>query len=125
MPARPPYRDSKLTMLLADSLGGDTPALMIACCSSARSATMESIRTMQVCVASCVCISCPVPVCMCYQRGGGAAGGGMLRRVQFAMGVKRVKNRLVMVLDPQVPSASRSLSISSQSCVVCDVLSSV
>ena len=54
-------------MLLADSLGGNTTALMIACCSSAKSAVFESIRTLQ-----------------------------------FAMGVKRVKNKVVVMMDPQV-----------------------
>ena len=61
------YRDSRLTMLLADCLGGESVALMIACCSPARASAVESIRTLQ-----------------------------------FAMGVKRIKNKLIPMVDPHV-----------------------
>ncbi len=42
-----PYRDSKLTKLLMDSLGGSSKALMFACCSPAGSYLEESLNTLQ------------------------------------------------------------------------------
>jgi len=42
-----PYRDSKLTKLLMDSLGGRSLTLMIACCSSNADHVEETIRTLQ------------------------------------------------------------------------------
>ena len=39
-----PYRDSKLTRMLADSLGGNASTLMIACCSPADSNFEESLN---------------------------------------------------------------------------------
>ena len=59
-----PYRDSKLTMLLCDSLGGSSMSLMIACVAPSFPAANESFRTLQ-----------------------------------FAMGVKRIRNRPGVVLD--------------------------
>jgi hypothetical protein len=44
--AHVPYRDSKLTRLLMDSLGGSALALMIACCSPAASAAEETLSTL-------------------------------------------------------------------------------
>ncbi len=41
-----PYRDSKLTKLLMDSLGGSALALMIACCSPAAAAAEETLSTL-------------------------------------------------------------------------------
>lgn len=41
-----PYRDSKLTMLLMDSLGGASKALMIACVSPSHMWTEETISTL-------------------------------------------------------------------------------
>ena len=41
-----PYRDSKLTMLLMDSLGGASKALMIACVSPSEAYTEETISTL-------------------------------------------------------------------------------
>lgn len=41
-----PYRDSKLTMLLMDSLGGAAKALMIACVSPSHVYTEETISTL-------------------------------------------------------------------------------
>ena len=41
-----PYRDSKLTMLLQDSLGGQSKALMIACVSPSEVYTDETISTL-------------------------------------------------------------------------------
>ena len=42
-----PYRDSKLTKLLMDSLGGSSKALMFACCSPASSYLEETLNTLQ------------------------------------------------------------------------------
>lgn len=41
-----PYRDSKLTMLLMDSLGGTSKALMIACISPSLAYVEETISTL-------------------------------------------------------------------------------
>ena len=42
-----PYRDSKLTKLLMDSLGGSSKALMFACCSPASAYLEETLNTLQ------------------------------------------------------------------------------
>lgn len=41
-----PYRDSKLTKLLMDSLGGSALALMIACCSPSSTSVEETLSTL-------------------------------------------------------------------------------
>ena len=41
-----PYRDSKLTMLLMDSLGGSSKALMVACVSPASTYFDETLSTL-------------------------------------------------------------------------------
>jgi len=41
-----PYRDSKLTMLLQDSLGGTSKALMIACVSPSATYLEETLSTL-------------------------------------------------------------------------------
>lgn len=66
------FRDSKLTMLLRDSLGGGSLAIMLACVTPTRSASHESLRTLQ-----------------------------------FAMGVKLIRNKAVVLLNPQVSSRVR------------------
>lgn len=43
-----PYRDSKLTRLLCDSLGGNSRTVLIACISPAEIDMSESINTLQV-----------------------------------------------------------------------------
>ena len=45
-PPRPPFRDSKLTMVLKDSLGGRSLALMIACVSPSSTYSDESVSTL-------------------------------------------------------------------------------
>jgi hypothetical protein len=42
-----PYRDSKLTMLLMDSIGGNAKTLMIACCSPSDFHMYESLRCLE------------------------------------------------------------------------------
>lgn len=42
-----PYRDSKLTRLLKDSLGGNTKTLMIACVSPSYNCYEETINTLK------------------------------------------------------------------------------
>ena len=49
-----PYRDSKLTRLLQDSLGGNTRTTIIATVSPASNAMDESISTLHVRDDSCV-----------------------------------------------------------------------
>lgn len=44
---KPPYRDSKLTRLLQDSLGGNSQTIMIACVSPATTNTEETINTLR------------------------------------------------------------------------------
>ena len=44
---RVPYRDSNLTKLLSDSLGGNALTLMLACCSPLSKYAEESARTLQ------------------------------------------------------------------------------
>ena len=44
---RPPFRDSKLTRLLQDSLGGNSRTIMIACCSPADFNIEETINTLR------------------------------------------------------------------------------
>lgn len=46
-PRHVPYRDSKLTRLLQDSLGGNSKTLMIACVSSADDAVEEGVNTLK------------------------------------------------------------------------------
>ena len=42
-----PYRDSKLTRLLKESLGGNTKSIMIACISSSHQCYEETINTLK------------------------------------------------------------------------------
>ena len=42
-----PYRDSKLTRLLKDSLGGNTKTIMIACVSPSMLSYDETLNTMK------------------------------------------------------------------------------
>jgi len=42
-----PYRDSKLTRLLKDSLGGNTKTIMIACVSPAQACYEETVNTLK------------------------------------------------------------------------------
>lgn len=42
-----PYRDSKLTRLLKDSLGGNTQTIMIACISPSYAAYEETVNTLK------------------------------------------------------------------------------
>lgn len=44
--ARVPYRESKLTKLLQDSLGGSALCLLIACCSPSAAAAEETLSTL-------------------------------------------------------------------------------
>lgn len=46
-PRHVPYRDSKLTRLLQDSLGGNSKTLMIVCVSSADDAVEETLNTLK------------------------------------------------------------------------------
>ena len=45
-----PYRDSKLTKLLMDSLGGSSKALMFACCSPSDQYLEETLNTLSYAV---------------------------------------------------------------------------
>lgn len=46
-PLHVPYRDSKLTRLLKDSLGGNSHTLMVACVSTSDSHTVETLNTLR------------------------------------------------------------------------------
>lgn len=66
-----PFRDSKLTQLLMNSLGGNSATLMIACVSPADTNFEETLQTLRcvfcVCVA-CVCVHvfvCCMCLCVC------------------------------------------------------------
>ena len=52
MKRKPPYRDSKLTRLLQDSLGGNSRTIMIACVSPADFNLEESINTLRYATAA-------------------------------------------------------------------------
>merc|ERR1712050_695769 len=41
-----PYRNSKLTMMLKDSLGGDSKTLMVVCCSPAQYNVSETLSSL-------------------------------------------------------------------------------
>ncbi|OAD81142.1 hypothetical protein PHYBLDRAFT_7430, partial [Phycomyces blakesleeanus NRRL 1555(-)] len=45
--AHVPYRDSKLTRLLQDSLGGNSQTMMMACVSPADTNFMETLNTLK------------------------------------------------------------------------------
>ncbi len=47
-----PYRDSKLTRMLQDSLGGNSRTLMIACVSPAEANMYETINALRVSYSS-------------------------------------------------------------------------
>ena len=42
-----PYRDSKLTRIMKDSLGGNTKAIMIACLSKSLTCYEETLNTLK------------------------------------------------------------------------------
>ena len=56
-----PYRDSKLTKLLMDSLGGRSPTVMIACCSASEAHVEETIRTLQYATRVTSILNVPEP----------------------------------------------------------------
>jgi len=61
-----PYRDSKLTRILEDSLGGNCKTTMMAMISPALEAYVESLSTLKFanrCVRACLCVC--VCVCLC------------------------------------------------------------
>ena len=60
-----PYRDSKLTKLLMDSLGGSALALMVACCSPAASSLEETLSTLVLC-DTCQKYPQPARLAGCY-----------------------------------------------------------
>lgn len=55
-----PYRDSTLTKLLMDSLGGSAFALMIACCSPAPAHVEETLSTLTYATRTKGIVNCPV-----------------------------------------------------------------
>ena len=54
-----PYRDSKLTKLLADSLGGKSLTLLIACCSPSEIHIEETVRTLQYASRAAAIVNTP------------------------------------------------------------------
>ena len=63
--AHVPYRNSKLTRVLQDSLGGNSETLFIACVSPADSNHDHTLSTLRcashVCARACVCACVRVP----------------------------------------------------------------
>ena len=53
-----PYRESKLTRLLQDSLGGNSRTCMIACVSTADANLEETLNTLKYAVRRCRLTSC-------------------------------------------------------------------
>ena len=65
-----PYRNSKLTRVLKDSLGGNAETLMLACVSPANvnyEQTLNTLRCVRTAGAAmgCVCACMHVCVCVC------------------------------------------------------------
>ena len=81
-----PYRDSKLTKLLMDSLGGNSLTLMIACCSPASNVIEETLRFVD---------SAQIPVAPSPHF---TSSGSTLN---YATRAKRIQNKPVMQLDPK------------------------
>ena len=59
-----PYRDSKITRLLKDSLGGSAHTVMITCLSPARENVGESLNALKYAKRVSVCVCARVHVCM-------------------------------------------------------------
>ena len=59
-----PYRDSKLTRLLQDSLGGNTKTLMVACLSPADNNYDETLSTLRYPILSFTL--CALPSCLIH-----------------------------------------------------------
>ena len=55
-----PYRESKLTRFLQDSLGGNSRTVMLACISAAESNIHETLSTLQYASRYAVALWCPV-----------------------------------------------------------------
>ena len=55
-----PYRDSKLTMLLADSLGGNSKTIIIACISPSSSYTEETLSTINYATRAMNIVNVPI-----------------------------------------------------------------
>ena len=70
-----PYRDSKLTKLLMDSLGGSSLALMVACCSPSSAAVEETLSTLTYATRAKNIVNAPI-VHSAPGSGGGGGGGG-------------------------------------------------
>jgi hypothetical protein len=68
-----PYRDSKLTKLLMDSLGGGSLALMIACCSPSAASIEETLSTLTYATRAKNIINAPA---VHTTAGGGGTGSG-------------------------------------------------
>ena len=68
-----PYRDSKLTKLLMDSLGGGSLALMIACCSPSAASIEETLSTLTYATRAKNIINAPA---VHTTAGSGGAGSG-------------------------------------------------
>ena len=93
-----PYRDSKLTKLLMDSLGGGSLALMVACCSPAAGAVEETLSTLTYATRAKNIVNAPV---VSHGAAGGASGEGAvhseaLRRELEALRAENASLRLAL-----------------------------
>ena len=97
------YRDSKLTMLLRDSLGGKSLALMIACCTPTKSAAHETHRTLQFAMGVKRVSACPYADTLCEANSAATAHAYIAHAHADAVPFVRmqIKNKAVVLLSPQ------------------------
>eukprot|EP00873_Tetraselmis_striata_P018721 jgi/Tetstr1/438985/TSEL_027477.t1 len=93
-----PYRDSKLTKLLADSLGGNSLALFIACCSPSSAAVEETLSTLHYATRAKNIVNKPVQQVDVQQE-------GMVQMLRREVEQLKVENQLLRENSPRTPSS--------------------
>ena len=102
-----PYRDSKLTRLLQDSLGGDGRTLMLACCSPSSHHREETINTLAF--ASRAKNIQNRPVVAVGDAGGAGGGAALQQQMHHTIRALQEENALLrqrLVATPAAPLAS-------------------